>query len=118
MSELITRLQESIKPFQFGKLDLLTRMPELDVHVSKTSIYIDNWFDYRPENLHGDCGELVAKAYAKLTREFPNLPIEVNWGYDNQLFNEFIGWHAFLTVRNGSNGVCILVDPGLQRVQF
>jgi hypothetical protein len=117
MDKLVTRLQECINPFKFGKLDLQERMHELAVQVSETAVVISNWFDYRLENLHGDCGELVVKAYAKITEEFPDLATEVNWGYDDKVFNEFIGWHAFLTARESPDSPRILIDPGFQKVE-
>jgi hypothetical protein len=117
MAGIIELLKNTIQPFKLGKLDLLDRMQELEVRFSARGIEIDNWFDYTPDNMHGDCGELLVKAYARICQEFPHLSIETHWGYDDKWFNEFVGWHGFITVCEGSDKR-ILVDPGLQKVQL
>lgn len=118
MAGIIELLRNAIQPFKLGKLDLLGRMQELEVRLSASRIEIDNWFDYTPDNMHGDCGELLVKAYARICQDFPHLSVETHWGYDDKWFNEFVGWHGFITVCEGSNKPRILVDPGLQSVQL
>ncbi|HIH37800.1 hypothetical protein J4460_00175 [Candidatus Woesearchaeota archaeon] len=117
MSDPIMHLRGVVEPYQFGKLDLLDRMEEIDVRVSPDMVEIGNWYDYRPENVHGDCGELMAKAYRKIRETFPHLAIEACWGYDTQLFTQFVGRHAFLVVRENQEGPGILVDPALKRIE-
>jgi len=115
---LIDELSDAVRHFRFGKLDLLDRIGEIGFHPTKGGVLITNWYDYSPENQHGDCGELAVKAYAELKKKFPGMTFGVYWGNDPYLFNQAVGCHAVL-IAVGDGYVeknSLLVDPSLKVV--